>query len=195
MTKLIGNLDQCKVVILSAPAGTGKTTLFKKLVQEFPKYVIQSISCTTRPPRQGEIDGKDYIFLTKEAFEKRKNLGEFIEHATVFGYQYGTLKATLEKQKQLGKYVFLIIDTQGALALKDKIDALFVFVHPPSIKDLKNRLQNRETETKEMVKKRVDWAYYELEQSKYYDYQIINDDLEVAYQVLKSILIAEEHKI
>lgn len=194
MTKLIGNLRKGKLIIVSAPAGTGKTTLVHKLISEFPKYVTQSISCTTRSPREGEIDGKDYVFLTQEAFEKRKVSGEFLEYATVFDCQYGTLKEVVEKQCANGSYVVLVIDTQGALELQKKIEALFIFITPPSIETLKKRLDKRNTESEVAMKKRLDWAQFELDQAKYYDYQIVNDDLETAYQVLRSIIIAEEHK-
>jgi len=195
MTKLIGNVHKGRVIIISAPAGTGKTTLVHKLIEEFPNYVTQSISCTTRPPRKGEIDGKDYVFLTETAFEKRKVSGEFLEYATVFGFQYGTLKEVVEKHCADGKYMILVIDTQGALELKKKIKALFIFIKPPSIDVLEKRLIQRNSESNRMIKKRLDRAQLELDRSQYYDYHIVNDDLDIAYQVLRSIVIAEEHKI
>jgi guanylate kinase len=194
MTKLIGNLSKGKILVISAPAGTGKTTLVHKLINEFPKDITQSISCTTRPPREGEIDGKDYVFLTEEAFEKRKAAGDFLEYATVFGCQYGTLKETVEEQRLGGGYVVLVIDTQGALKLQKEIEAIFIFIRPPSIETLRKRLAKRNTELKAELKKRLDWAQFELDQAKHYDYQIVNDDLETAYQVLRSIVIAEEYK-
>lgn len=194
MTKLIGNLEKGKVIIVSAPAGTGKTTLVHKLIDEFPEFIVQSISCTTRSPRGGEIDGKDYVFLTDEAFEKRKAAGDFLEYATVFDCQYGTLKEVVEKQREGGKHVVLVIDTQGALELKGKVEALFIFIQPPSTETLKERMEKRKTESPDVMQKRLDWARYELDQAKHYDYQIVNDDLDTAYQVLRSIIIAEEHR-
>lgn len=181
------------LVIVSAPAGTGKTTLVQMLKEEFPDRVTQSISCTTRKPRSGEIDGKDYVFLTEEAFEERIKQGEFLEHATVFGDRYGTLKELVKSQQETGKHVILVIDTQGALELKKKVEALYIFIAPPSMEVLEQRLRNRKTESEETLKKRLSWARREMEQAKAYDYTIVNDDLETAYTALKSILIAKEH--
>ncbi|MBF5059494.1 guanylate kinase [Candidatus Neptunochlamydia vexilliferae] len=180
------------LIIISAPAGTGKTTLVHKLVEAFPDKVVQSISCTTRGPREGEIDGKDYIFLTEEAFNERVKKGDFLEHTTVFGHQYGTLKEVVEAQRKEGKHVILVIDTQGAAALREKTDALFIFVAPPSMKVLEERLKGRKTESPEMLKKRLDWAQYEMDQAKHYAYTVVNDDLETAYKELKNIIIKEK---
>jgi len=194
MTKLLGNLKKGLMIIVSAPAGTGKTTLVQKLIREFPEFVMQSISCTTRSKREGEIDGKDYVFLTEQAFEERKAKGEFLEHAKVFDFQYGTLKNVVEAEREEGKHVVLVIDTQGAVNLRKTVPGLYIFIAPPSIETLKNRLEKRNTESKESLEKRLEWARHELDQAKLYDYHIVNDDLEEAYQVLKSIIIAEEHK-
>ena len=117
-----------QLFIISAPAGTGKTTLVQMLKDSHPDRVIQSISCTTRKPRKGEIDGKDYVFLTKEAFEERVKKGDFLEYATVFGDHYGTLKEIVTRGQTNGKDVILVIDTQGALELKKKIKAIFIFI-------------------------------------------------------------------
>lgn len=183
-----------QLIIISAPAGTGKTTLVHMLKKAYPEQVIQSISCTTRKPRKGEIDGRDYVFLTKEAFEERIERGEFLEHAIVFGDHYGTLKEMVEAQQEGGKDVVLVIDTQGALALKKKVKATYIFIAPPSMEILEQRLKNRKTESPETLKKRLKWAKHEMDQAKHYDYTIINDDLETAYEALKSIVIAEKHR-
>lgn len=183
-----------QLIIVSAPAGTGKTTLVNMLKEQYPEEVTQSISCTTRPPRKGEIDGKDYVFLTEKAFEEREKQGAFLEHATVFGDKYGTSKDLVDRQREDGKDVILVIDTQGAMQLKKKIEALYIFITPPSLEVLEERLRNRKTESSETLKKRLKWARHEMDQAKYYDYTIVNDDLETAYEALKSIIIAKRHE-
>lgn len=183
-----------RLIVISAPAGTGKTTLVEKLKKEFPDQIVTSISCTTRKPRPGEIDGWDYVFLTEEAFLNRIEQNEFLEHAVVFGEHYGTLKETVKRQQEAGKDVILVIDTQGAKTLRKKVEALFIFIAPPSIEVLKERLKNRKTESHESLRKRLKWAEHEMEQAKDYDYVIVNDDLEIAYQAMKSIIIARNYE-
>ena len=192
---LIKQVKRGELFVVSAPAGTGKTTLVHKLIQEFPKQIVQSISCTTRAPRNGEIDGKDYVFLTKEAFSRRVEKGEFLEHASVFNEDYGTLKSVVASHRESGKNVVLVIDTQGALALKKNVEAIFIFIAPPSYDILKERLKSRKTETDSVQAERLKWASVEMERAKYYDYLVVNDELELAYQVLKSIVVAESHRI
>ena len=181
------------VFVLSAPAGTGKTTLMRMLQEEFPR-VVGSISCTTRHARPKEINGKDYHFVSPDDFNKRLAAGEFLEHATVFDHQYGTLRKTVEDLQKKGKHVFLVIDTQGAMQIKGKIPAIFIFVAPPTLEELKNRLGKRQTETLEVMQKRIAWAKHEMEMTSHYDYLIVNENLSTAYQVLRSIVIAEEHR-
>jgi len=193
--QLLGNQPQGLIFIISAPAGTGKTTLVQLLTREFHS-VVRSVSCTTRAPRPGEHDGKDYFFLTKEAFEAKIKHGDFLEHAEVFGEYYGTSGEFVKAQQAKGKHVVLVIDTQGALQLKKKLkEAIFIFISPPSLKELEKRLHNRKTETPQLIEERLAWAARELELVHHYDYSVINDHLETAYTVLKSIFIAEEHKV
>jgi len=179
--------------IVSAPAGTGKTTLVSMLVEEFSN-VTRSISYTTRQKRPDEVDGKDYFFIGQEEFQKRAQKGEFLEYAEVFDNYYGTSKKFVEEKRSLGKHVVLVIDTQGAMKLRDYEDAIFIFVRPPSMDEQRKRLQKRHTESSDAIEKRLSWAQDELQVAKDYDYQVINDDLKVAYEVLKSIIIAEEHR-
>ncbi len=195
MQKLIGNLRKGFVFILSAPAGTGKTTLVRMLSQEFP-CVVESISCTTRPVRLGEENGKDYHFLTKEEFETNIRHGDFLEYAEVFGYYYGTSRSFVIKQQEMGKHVFLVIDTQGAMKLR-KVDfpGIFIFLSPPSLEELKERLIKRQTESVEAIEKRLSWAKDEMQKVVHYDYHIVNDNLTAAYAILRSIVIAEEHRV
>jgi guanylate kinase len=193
--KLLGNLSKGLVFVLSAPAGTGKTTLLRMLVEEFP-CVAGSISCTTREPRANEVKGKDYHFISNKEFEEKIKEGDFLEYAKVFGHYYGTSKEFVRKQQETGKHVILVIDTQGAMQLKEKnFPAVFIFVSPPSLDVLRERLSSRKTETKEAIENRLSWARDEMALSSKYDYHIINDDLHIAYEILRSILIAEEHRV
>lgn len=194
MEKVLGNLKKGIVFVLSAPAGTGKTTLARMLVDEFPS-VTQSISCTTRPIRKKEIADVDYHFLTQEEFSAKIQAKEFLEYAEVFGSYYGTLNTHVEKKISAGEHVILVIDTQGAMQLKEKgYPAIFIFVQPPSIGELRSRLFQRNTEEQQHIQERLVWAEHELEMAKNYDYIITNDNIHRAYDILRSILIAEEHK-
>lgn len=193
MTRVIGNLKEGLLFILSAPAGTGKTTLVHMLSEEF-SCVKESISCTTRAPRPSEIDGVHYHFLPEEEFKLKIKNEEFLEYAQVFGDFYGTLKQSVEEDRKKGCHVILVIDTQGAMQLKEKIKSCFIFISPPNLEELRERLQKRKTEGEEKIKKRLDWAKEELKMAPHYDYHIVNDNLIVAYDVLRSIIIAEEHR-
>lgn len=193
--QLIGNLPKGLVFILSAPAGTGKTTLVRMLSKEFP-CIVESISCTTRAPRSGEREGIDYHFLSTADFEKKIHQRDFLEYAHVFGYHYGTLHADVEKELNQGKHVFLIIDTQGAMQLKKKaFSGVYIFLSPPSLEELKERLTKRKTDTQETIDKRLHGAKAELEMMAYYDYHLVNDNLDLAYHILRSIVIAEERRV
>ncbi len=193
--KLLGNHSKGIVFVLSAPAGTGKTTLVRMLSQEFP-CIVESISCTTRKPRQGEEQGRDYHFLSKKEFDQKVDQGDFLEYAEVFGYYYGTSQAYVLKQQEMGKHVFLVIDTQGAMQLKNKqFPGIYIFLSPPSLQELKERLIKRKTDSMEVIDKRLSWAQAELEMVGQYDYHIINDSLELTYKILRSIVIAEEHRV
>jgi len=178
--------------IVSAPAGTGKTTLVEQLVHECPN-VVRAITCTTRKPRPHEENGRDYFFLSEEEFKKKEH--GFLEEATVFGYHYGTEKAWVEKTLQEGKHVVLVIDTQGAIQVKNKIESVAIFLSPPSWDELRRRLKARGTESAESLEKRLTRAHEELEMISHYDYHIVNDQLLEAYSVLKSIVIAEQHRV
>ncbi|WP_039357402.1 guanylate kinase [Candidatus Protochlamydia amoebophila] len=192
---LLGGKDKKgSLFIVSAPAGTGKTTLVNLLVHEFPT-VIASISYTTRAPRLSEVNGKDYYFITESEFEAKIAAADFLEYVKLYDTYYGTSRKWVEIQRQLGLHVILVIDTQGALQLQKLCEATFIFIRPPSLDELKNRLINRQTESLEMIEKRLACAERELKAAQYYDYEIINDDLQEAYQVLRSILIAEYHRI
>lgn len=192
--KTLGTKKKGLAFVISAPAGTGKTTLVRMLMKECP-CVTESVSFTTRKPRPNEIEGRDYFFVSRSEFEQKIEEGEFLEYAEVFGQFYGTSKQMVLEQQAQGKHVVLVIDTQGALQLMGQIEAVFIFICPPSLEELKKRLTGRKSESPEMIGMRLSWAQKEISLADRYDYQIVNDDLETAYEVLKAIFVAEEHKI
>jgi len=191
--KILGKLDKGILFIISAPAGTGKTTLVRLLLDEFP-CVTESISCTTRPPRESEVPGKDYHFISEALFEEKIAAGEFLEYARVFGHYYGTSKEFVQNEQGKGKHVVMVIDTQGAQQVKRRIKAISIFVTPPNLEELRERLFKRKTETLEKIEERLSWAKKEMAMADEYNYQLVNDNLHHAYDILRSILIAEEHK-
>lgn len=177
-------------LVICAPSGTGKTTLTKRLTAEFPRFAF-SVSCTTRPPRPGETPGKDYEFLTREEFMQRRDAGFFAEWAEVYGNFYGTpLAPTLDLLAQ-GRDVLFDIDVQGAAQLRQTLShARFIFVLPPSRAELERRLTSRGTETPASLERRMATAAEELAQARWFDFWVVNDDLEQAWQELRAIYIA-----
>lgn len=184
-----------KIFIISAPAGTGKTTLASKLIKEFPN-MIQSVSFTTRAPRDLEVDGVDYFFISKEQFQKKIQEGNFLEHVELYGFFYGTSKEWVENNVAQGKDVILVIDTQGAKKLIPILNhACYIFIMPPCKITLKERLQGRGTDSLESIETRLKIADSEMGEAHHYQYLITNDKLETAYDVLRSIVIAEKHRL
>ena len=176
-----------KLFIVSGPSGSGKSTV-TKLVKDRLNIPL-SISATTRKPRNGEIDGKDYFFLTKETFEQKIKNDEFYEYANVHGNYYGTLKEVVESNLNKGLNVILEIDVQGALiAKKKKKDAVLVFFRTKDMETLEKRLRNRNTDTEEVFQTRLKNALKELEYEKKYDYTIINNDIEESCRELINII-------
>jgi len=178
-----------KLIIVSAPSGAGKTTLVKYLLEQFSNLSF-SISCTTREKRTGEIHGKDYYFLTKEDFNLKIQNDEFVEYEEVYhGVFYGTLKSELERVWNNSKIIIFDVDVEGGITLKNKYpeNSLAIFISPPSLEILKQRLQNRNSESEETLKKRIEKASYELTFSSKFDKIIINDDLEISYQTIKKM--------
>jgi len=185
-----------KLIIVSGPSGTGKTTVLRGVFEKFDgkQILASSVSATTRPPRPDEVDGVDYHFLTKEVFALRRRGGEFIECFEVFGrgYWYGTLKTEVSTGLKAGKWVVLEIDVQGALAVMQSYpDAISIFVLPDSIEELQRRLRGRGTETEEAVERRLQHANSELALAGQYGYQVVNDDLDRAIQEICDILTQE----
>jgi guanylate kinase len=187
-------MEEGLVIVISGPSGAGKGTICKEIVKR-KKDLIISVSATTRSPRKKEIEGKNYYFYTEETFKEKIEKNDFLEYAKVYGNYYGTPKSKVIEEIKKGKNVILEIDIQGALQIKESYPkGIFIFVMPPSMEELKNRITSRGTDSKEVILKRMECAYHELNYAFKYDYVIINDDLEEAVKVVDSILIAENHR-
>lgn len=180
-------------IILSGPSGSGKGTIVKALLQD-DQFVL-SISATTRNPRPGEEDGTHYFFKSKKDFEAMIADNQLLEYACFCDNYYGTPKAFIVDTVKKGKDVLLEIEVQGALQVKSVFpDAIFVFIMPPTMKELRSRLIGRNTETPDIIEKRLERAIDEVAQFKEYDYIVINDDLQTAVEAIKHIVSAEKAK-
>ncbi|MDP9750034.1 guanylate kinase [Thermoanaerobacter pentosaceus] len=183
------------LIVLSGPSGAGKGTICKALMEK-EKDLKLSISATTRPPRSGEIEGKNYFFKTEEEFEKMIENDSFLEWAKVYDHYYGTPKDFVLKNLDEGNDVVLEIDIQGALKIKEKFpEGIFIFILPPSMEELKNRIKKRGTETEEEIIKRFKSAYEELNYVSRYNYVVINDSIEEAVEKIRAIIIAEKCRV
>ena len=181
-------------IVLSSPSGAGKTSISKKILQK-DKKISLSISCTTRPKRKGEINKKDYIFLSEEDFQKQIKNGDFLEFASVFGYRYGTLRQTVNRFFNKKRDVLFDIDWQGYQQLKQSgMEVVGIFILPPNKKELIRRLKNRGRDTSEEMKKRMSLAQDEISHFPEYDYVVVNNDLESCVTKIQNIIIAERHK-
>ncbi len=179
------------IFIVSAPSGAGKTTLCRRLTDIVPR-IVHSVSYTTRKPREGEVDGKDYFFVDEDAFMRMVGSGEFLEWAEVHGNLYGTSRTKLFEIIQEGVDVILDIDTQGAAQIRQRgVDATFVFVLPPSLEALSERLRSRKTDSEQVIARRLDRAREEISDYRLYDYVIVNDRLDVALNELGSVVQAK----
>lgn len=178
------------LIVVSGFSGAGKGTLMKRLVSDYDNYAL-SVSMTTRQPRTGEVDGREYFFSTKEEFEKKIEEEGFVEYACYCGNYYGTPREYVEKKLEEGQDVILEIEIQGALKIKQKFPtALLLFVMPPSAAELKRRLVGRGTETEDVIEKRLKRATEEAEGIENYDYIVINDNLEECVREMHGLIMA-----
>jgi len=179
-----GGESLSKIIIFSAPSGSGKSTIVNWLMQEHPELKLYfSISCTSRPPRGTEQDGVEYFFVTPEDFRKRIEKGEFLEYEEVYENRfYGTQKEQVERQRQAGQNVVFDVDVKGGINIKKYYgdEALSIFIQPPSVEELRRRLEGRGTDTPEAIDSRVAKASYELTFASQFDQIIVNDNLDEA---------------
>lgn len=183
--------NQGKLIVISAPSGCGKTTIVGQLLERNPK-LIRSISYTTRLPRAGEVNGRDYFFITPDEFQDKEKKNFFLETANVFGQLYGTSREFVRKHTDKGTDVVLAIDVQGMKQLKKRSNGEFkltsIFIMPPSEEILRGRLENRKTETKEEITKRLDVAHQEILEKSFYDFVVVNHEVDQAVQEIEHMI-------
>jgi len=180
-----------KLFVISGCSGVGKGTVINEFMKRNSDDFILSVSCTTRNPRQGETDGVNYFFISKEEFEQNIKDGKFLEYAQFAENYYGTKKKYIQQKMDEGYNVLLEIDTQGALQVKEKMpEAVLIFIAPPSVEELEKRLRGRHTEDEDTIQKRLAQVKIELERSQKYDYTVINDNVERAVEEIESIVRA-----
>ena len=184
------------VLVLSGPSGAGKSSLINKIDKDIGDYYF-SISTTTRAPREGEVEGVHYHFVSKESFTKDIENDNFLEYATVHGNYYGTSLRPVREALSLGKLVIFDIDVQGNMAIKNRLGDITtsVFITPPTLSELKHRLENRSTDTEEVINGRLKMATREIQRTSEYDFVVVNDDLDTAANVLRQIAITARLKI
>ncbi len=170
-----------KLIVISAPSGCGKTTIAKAILAKYPTMLF-SVSATTRHIRVGEVNGRDYFFLTKQEFKDRIRIGDLVEWEKIYGNYYGTMKSEIHRALDHGYSMIFDVDVNGALSIRQHFpkDSVLIFIKPPSMEVLKKRLENRKTENLETLKQRLDRVPMELEQGSQFDFQVVNDDLNKA---------------
>lgn len=179
------------LLVVSAPSGTGKSTLIRRLCKEFPRLAF-SVSYTTRSPRAGEVNGREYHFVSQEDFSRLQEQGLLAEWAEVHGQRYGTPRPVVLELLSQGRDVLFDIDVQGARQLREAFEqGVFVFLLPPSRQVLEQRLKGRGSETPESLARRLGNAKVEIENADFFEYQVVNDELEQAYQELRAVYLAE----
>lgn len=187
--------EKGKLIVISGPSGSGKSTVVNKAIQG-RKDMCFSTSVTTRSPRPGEVDGKDYFFIDPQRFQEMVERDELLEHAQYVSHSYGTPRAFVEQKLNDGLNVILDIEVQGARQVREKMkNAVLIFIVPPSLEELRRRLVNRGTDAADVIEARLQRASEELKEADLYDYLIINDDLETAAREFTSILTAEHCRV
>ncbi len=183
-----------QLVVLSSPSGGGKTTICKALVSQNPDYKI-SVSATTRPARDNESNGVDYLFLSSQEFFQRVKNDEFLEYEEVHGNYYGTLKSDVQKLLEEGYTVIFDIDVNGALSIKKKFpEAILIFIRPPSLAELKRRLRARKTEDPDSIEKRLQRLPREYAKAKFFDYDIVNEELKKTIDQVQQIIETHQRR-
>lgn len=181
-------INKGKIIVISAPSGTGKTTIVRRVLKEFPELVF-SVSATTRKKREHEIEGVDYFFISEEEFKKKIQNNEFVEWELFYDYYYGTFRSFIDKHIDNGKPVILEVDVHGAVEIKRIFpEAILIYIAPPSLDELIIRLKKRKTENEEELKKRIERAKMELSHKDKFDYFVINNDLNTAYYEIKVLI-------
>tara|TARA_B100001287_G_scaffold29363_1_gene20967 strand:+ start:845 stop:1456 length:612 start_codon:yes stop_codon:yes gene_type:complete len=182
-------LNSSKLIIFAAPSGAGKSSLIKKIIEISEEKLLLSISATTRLPRKGEVHGKDYFFISDNEFNELKDKDAFIECANVHGNQYGTLKSFVHEKLEEGISVILDIDVQGFAQIRETIEEMIsIFIIPPSLDELENRLTSRGLDTNDVIEKRLHNAVEELKHAESFDYIVLNDNFDNAIDQLSSII-------
>jgi guanylate kinase len=180
-----------KVFVITGPSGVGKGTLIERLLERVPELEL-SVSATTRPPRPGEVDGRDYHFLSPEEFDRRVEAGEFLEHASYSGNRYGTLRQEVERRLAEGRSVVLEIEVQGARQVRDAMpDAVLIFIAPPDPAALRERLEGRATDPPEAIEERLRTAEMELGAQDEFPHVVVNDEVQKAASGLEKLVRAE----